>query len=268
MRLILTAASLSDGVTQPFHLLAKETCARVASKWSQNCREWADQCGHLLTLRLQLDFHKPNTRRNLAVFHEIPARSRQTEHFATQPARNFTLSYFLRSPVNQRVNGFLNHRFSLHYDDCPERESEGIPVFSLARSARAHTHTHIPDSQIPLQASRCLHGQSTSSNQLKTALSSWSMAGAGVGQDEDSAGGEQLLQKKEEKGEGGGEKRPSLWPRWVLLLALPTSTCSLWHHAKFNVPLVFCPEQIHQSQVLVVVLVATVPCFIGLHLCG
>lgn len=51
-----------------------------------------------------------------------------------------------------------------------------------------HTHTHFPESPIPLWASHCLHGQSTSSNQLKTALSSWSMAEVGVGQDEDRCG--------------------------------------------------------------------------------
>lgn len=62
-----------------------------------------------------------------------------------------------------------------------------------------HTHintcTHIPDSPISLRASRCLHGQSTSSNQLKTALSSWSMAEVGVGQDEDSRRGGVLFRK-------------------------------------------------------------------------
>lgn len=54
-------------------------------------------------------------------------------------AGNFTLSCFLQLSVNQWVNGFLNRRFPLHYDDYPERESGGIPVFSLADT---HTHTH------------------------------------------------------------------------------------------------------------------------------
>lgn len=141
----------------------------------------ADQCRHLLTLWALHEFtstlYKACTQSNLDVFPRNPSTTRRMECFLKRQARNFTLSCFLRSSVNQRVNGFLNHRFSLHYDDCPERESEGILVFSLALTlslANTHTHTqtHIPDSQIPLQASRCLHGQSTSSNQLKTALSS------------------------------------------------------------------------------------------------
>lgn len=69
---------------------------------------------------------------------------------------------------------------------------KGSQGFSLA-GTYTHTHTHIPGSPIPLRAPRCLHGQSTSSNQLKTALSSWSMAEVGVGQDEDSGRGEQLF---------------------------------------------------------------------------
>lgn len=111
-------------------------------------------------------------------------------------AGNFTLSCFLQLSVNQWVNGFLNRRFPLHYDDYPERESGGIPVFSLAHTpTRRYTHTYIPGSPKPLQAACCLHGQSTSSNQLKTALSSWSMAEVGVGRDEDSRRGGQPFKK-------------------------------------------------------------------------
>lgn len=105
---------------------------------------------------------------------------------------------FLQLSVNQWVSGSLNCRFLLHYYDCPKRESEGLPVFSLA-GIHTHTHTHrnahIPGSPIPLRASHCLHGQSTSSNQLKTALSSWSMAEVGVGQDEGSRRGGEVFRK-------------------------------------------------------------------------
>lgn len=116
----------------------------------------ADQCRHLLTLWALHEFtstlYKAHTRCNLDVLPRNPSTRRRMERFLTRQARNFTLSCFRRSSVNQRVNGFLNHRFSLHYDDCPERESEGILVFSLALSlslSNTHTHAHSRLSNTP-----------------------------------------------------------------------------------------------------------------------
>lgn len=91
---------------------------------------------------------------------------------------------------------------------------KGSQGFSLA-GTYTHTHTHIPGSPIPLRAPRCLHGQSTSSNQLKTALSSWSMAEVGVGQDEDSGRGEQLF---------------NFMTQWEFLFGLPIWSSSPWDH--------------------------------------
>lgn len=57
---------------------------------------------------------------------------------------------FLQLSVNQWVIGFLNHRFSLHYYDCPKRESKGISVFSLAGT---HTHSRLSNTPSGLSLS-------------------------------------------------------------------------------------------------------------------